>query len=107
MRAGDPRAGHDRESDWERATSTIAGQLTQRGVRVADDDGGEALADLLSAVERFETEVARRGGDSYSNMPDDPDDPAFVLPVRADAESIRDYTARVRRAAEELGRTRP
>jgi hypothetical protein len=64
---------------------------------LSGDERPEDLADLLSAVERFEAAVEARGGDL---MVDDlnssePDDPHFVLPPRAAEESVRDYIARI------------
>src|SRR5437667_257893 len=55
------------------------------------------LADLLSAVERFEAAVEAHGGDL---MVDDlkspqPDDRHFVLPRREHAEAIRVYISRI------------
>jgi len=61
------------------------------------DERTEDLADLLSAVERFEGAVEARGGDL---MVDDlqssqPDDRHFVLPPRSADESLRNYIAQV------------
>jgi hypothetical protein len=82
----------------------VADRLRRRGIVLGGDERPEDLADLLSAVERFETAVEAHGGDL---MVDDlnssqPDDPAFVLPPRASEESVRDYTARVDAARQRL-----
>ncbi len=66
----------------------------------------DELADLLSAVERFESAVEAHGGDL---MVDDlnssrPDDRHFVLPRRAQAESARAYMVRIDAATEALQR---
>ena len=92
------------EADRDRAAQTITGNLMQRRVIVRDDDDPETLADLLSAVERFEREVALRGGDSMTNAPDshDPDREDFVLPVRKDGESAEEYSRRVDAAAQRM-----
>ena len=83
----------------------IASRLHQKGI--TDVTGGEdsaLLADLLSAVERFENAVINRGGDPMVNMPgtSEPQDPAFVLPVRRADDSLDGYTRRINEAAEIL-----
>lgn len=75
----------------------VADRLRKRGISVSGDERPEELADLLTAVERFEAAVESRGGDL---MVDDlnssqPDDPHFVLPARGSEESVRDYAARI------------
>ena len=62
---------------------------------------GRTLADLLTAVERFESAVIKRGGDLMVNMPGtaDPQDPAFVLPQRSADESVEGYTRHINEAA--------
>jgi hypothetical protein len=102
-----PSADDMRErAELARARRLIEGQLAERGVIVRADDGGEALEELLSAVQHFERERARLGGDSFTNslLSSDPDDPTLVLPRRENGESAADYAARVRRAAERLAR---
>ena len=64
------------------------------------------LADLLSAVERFEKAVEAHGGDL---MVDDlkspqPDDRHFVLPRRDHGESVRAYITRIDAATDGLRR---
>ncbi|HEX9215412.1 MAG TPA: hypothetical protein VF864_00400 [Gemmatimonadales bacterium] len=88
-----------RSPDDERAgvLAEVADRLRSRGVMVSSADAPDALADLLSAVERFEAAVEAHGGDL---MVDDlkssrPDDRHFVLPRRAPGESVRDYIARI------------
>ena len=95
-------AGED--TDVERATRQVRSQLEQRGVRVHDEDDGEAEAVLLEAVEAFEAAVRRCGGDSYTNSPQSsrPDRPDFVLPPRGDDERADTSARRVRAAAEAL-----
>ena len=65
------------------------------------DEDPSLLADLLSAVERFESAVVKRGGDLMVNTPSsaDPQDPAFVLPERNADESIEAYTRHINEAA--------
>jgi len=80
----------------------VADRLRRRGIPLSGDERPEDLADLLTAVERFEATVEARGGDL---MVDDlkstePDDPHFVLPARMPDESVRDYTARIESATD-------
>src|SRR6266545_3164095 len=78
--------GLDPHRDEERAAAAaeVAARLRQRGVAVTGAEDSDALANLLSAVERFEAAVEAHGGDL---MVDDlrssrPDDPHFVVPRR-------------------------
>ena len=78
----------------------VADRLRRRGIPLHGNERPEDLADLLAAVERFESAVEARGGDL---MVDDlnssrPDDPHFVLPARQSKESVRDYIARIQEA---------
>ena len=84
----------------------VADRLRRRGIELAGTEQPDELADLLAAVERFESAVEAHGGDL---MVDDlkssrPDDRHFVLPRRARAESVRAYVARIDGATEELRR---
>src|SRR5918996_5898912 len=93
-----------RAEEQLRTREHVADLLARRGVLLFGDESGEELADLWSAVERFESIVEARGGDSMTNAPDsaEPDNPAFVLPERKARESARDYTRRILDAATEL-----
>ena len=78
----------------------MADRLRNRGLAVSDNERPDELADLLTAVERFELEVKTRGGDL---MVDDlnssePDDQHFVLPKRNQQEPLGDYVARIEQA---------
>jgi hypothetical protein len=95
-----------READEDRAAAEVADRLRQRGVAVTGVERSDDLADLLSAVERFEKTVEAHGGDL---MVDDlkstqPDDRHFVLPRREHGESIRTYIIRIDQAAAGLRR---
>ena len=74
------------------------------GVLLAGNETSEELATLWSAVDRFESIVEARGGDTMTNAPDSaqPDNPAFVLPERKARESAGDYARRILDAAAEL-----
>lgn len=93
--------------DENRAAETIRGQLVERDVRLDGNESPEALADLLTEVERFEAAVAALGGDSMTNAPDSrhPTDRRLVLPERRDDESVARYGARINAAAERLRRS--
>jgi len=87
----------------------VAARLRSRGISVTVADGPEELADLLSAVERFEAAVERHGGDL---MVDDlkssqPDDRHFVVPRRDRGESIPAYIGRIDDATARLRRHPP
>jgi hypothetical protein len=101
-----PRSANEdaRADERERAAETIEGQLTGRDVRLLGDETPEELADMLTAVQTFESTVAALGGDSMTNAPDSryPDDRRLVLPQRADDETARAYIRRVTAAAEQL-----
>jgi hypothetical protein len=90
--------------DQVRAREHTADVLAARGVRLYGDENDDELADLWSAVDRFESVVELRGGDTMTNAPDsaEPDNPAFVLPERKARESARDYTRRILEAAANL-----
>jgi len=86
------------------ANQQVAARLRRRGLDVTGQERSEDLADLFSAVERFEAVVEARGGDL---MVDDlnstePDDPDFVLPVRKQGEALRDYIRRIEAATVRL-----
>jgi hypothetical protein len=93
-----------RREEQERAAAHTRDMLTQRGIRVDDGDGLEALAEIEEAVERFEAAVRVRGGDSFLNSPQSsqPENPDWVVPARAPGESAPRYVARVLDAAERL-----
>jgi hypothetical protein len=90
------------------AAVEVSGRLFQKGVEVSSDEDPAQLADLLSAIERFEAAVINRGGDLMVNTPTstDPQDPAFVLPVRRADESIVRYTQHINEAAAMLEEAR-
>ena len=92
--------------DRERAdvAAEIGERLRSRGVAITGAERPGDLADLLSAVERFEKAVEAHGGDL---MVDDlksvqPDDRHFVLPRREAGESIRAYITRIDGATNDL-----
>jgi len=91
-------------SERRHVASEVAERLRHRGIALTGSEQPDELADLLSAVERFESAVEAHGGDL---MVDDlkssrPDDRHFVLPRRAQAESARAYIVRIDAATEAL-----
>ena len=92
---------HEADPALRSARATMIGQLSERGIDVTDDDQDGDIAELQGAVERFESAVMERGGDSFTNAPDssEPDRPDFVLPTRRDDETLQSYVRRVDDAA--------
>lgn len=95
-----------RDEDVRRAMAETRDRLERRGVAVEQEERPEVLADLLSAVERFELQVVAKGGDLMVDdlNSDEPDDPAFVLPRRDAGEDTRAYCRRIDLATAELSR---
>jgi hypothetical protein len=94
------------DADRTRAREHNLDVLGQRGILLFGDETDGELADLWSAVDRFESVVESRGGDTFTNAPDssEPDNPAFVLPERGAREAVRAYVQRINEAAEQLTR---
>ena len=95
-----------REANEDRAAAEVSDRLRRRGVALTGAERSDDLADLLSAVERFEKAVEAHGGDL---MVDDlkspkPDDRHFVLPRREHGEPIRAYVIRIDEATAGLRR---
>src|SRR3989454_1721025 len=91
------------------AVAEVAAGRRTRGIAVPGAEGPADLADLLSAVERFEAAVEAHGGDL---MVDDlkssrPDDRHFVVPRRARGEAVRAYIGRIDEATAQLRRHPP
>jgi|GEM_PF-2338550 hypothetical protein len=93
------------EAALVRASQEVVTRLDRRGVRLSGQETSGQLVDLLDAVERFEGAVERAGADLLIDQPVPgalaplkPDDPAFVLPVRAGHESAADFLGRIAEA---------
>lgn len=98
----------DPHRDEERAAAAgeVAARLRQRGIALTGAERPDDLADLLTAVERFEAAVEGHGGDL---MVDDlkssrPDDRHFIVPRRAHREAVRTYIGRIDEATARLRR---
>ena len=90
-----------RNDERRHAEDEIAGRLRDRGVRLTGRESGDELADLLDAVERFETAVENHGGDLMvdepvgAGSPIAPDNETFVLPRRQDGEPVTEFIGRI------------
>jgi hypothetical protein len=93
-----------RQEEQARAHEHNLDVLGQRGVLLFGDESDDELADLWSAVDRFESVVEARGGDTFTNAPDssEPDNPDFVLPERRQREPVTDYVRRIAEATRRL-----
>jgi hypothetical protein len=91
----------------------IAARLSRDGVRLDGHESSEDLVELLSAVELFEVAVRMQGGDLMVDQPVgdrppvEPDDAAFVLPVRGDREPAGSYARRIAEATRRVAEQRP
>jgi hypothetical protein len=101
QRALDPH----RLEEQRRAREETEDRLRDRGIALYSRDGDEEAADLLDVIQRFETVVESHGGDLLVNRigSSEPQDPAFVLPIRGSEESIAEYRLRVEAAIDSLG----
>jgi hypothetical protein len=91
------------------AAAEVTARLRGRGIAVTGSESPGDLADLLSAVERFEAAVEAHGGDL---MVDDlkssrPDDTHFVVPRRGRGEAVQAYIGRIGEATARLRRHPP
>ena len=83
-----------REEQIEAAMVETADRLRRRGVKVTRRERPDELADLLSAIERFEAEVEARGGDLMVD--------AGLLPLRKRGENTTSYINRIHDARRKL-----
>ncbi len=96
-----------RAEEQRRARKESESRLGARGIQVLAEDDDEAVADLLDAIERFESAVEARGGDLFVNRigSPQPEAPEFVPPIRRDGERAADYRARIGHATSRLRRS--
>lgn len=97
------------EDDLTRVSREIASRITALGISLAGDEPPEQLQSIVEAVEEFERAVESRGGDLMVDEPPlggraQPDDPDFVLPLRAADETVDHYVDRLTRAAARIRR---
>jgi len=95
-----------RVEEQRNARQEAIDRLRDRGIPVYTGDSDDAVADILEAVEAFERAVEALGGDLMVNRigASEPQDPAFVPPVRERDESARQYRDRILAAATGLRR---
>jgi len=93
-----------RDEQIRHAMAETAERLRRRGVKVSRRERPDELADLLSAIERFEAEVTAHGGDLFVDdlRSSEPDDVHFVIPARKRGENTQSYIARIDQAREAL-----
>ena len=86
-----------RVEEQRKAREETEFRLASRGIAVEPGDADGDVADLLDTVERFEAEVERSGGDLMINQigTSEPQDPAFIPPVREKGEPISHYLRRL------------
>jgi hypothetical protein len=96
----------NRQEEEHHARLEAEYRLRERGIEVTPSDSDEEVADVLDAIERFETAVEARGGDLFVDRigSSEPEDPAFVPPERQPGESASDYGRRIDAAAGRLRR---
>ena len=94
----------NRVEEERRARREAEYRLRERGIEVRPEDSDEEVDDLLDAVEAFEAAVSARGGDLFVDRigSSEPEDPAFVPPVRQPGESAAKYRRRIIAGAERL-----
>src|SRR5258705_4272003 len=100
----------DEEFEQRRsAAAEVTGRLRGRGITVTGSERPAELADLLSAVERFEAAVEAHGGDLMVDdlKSSEPDDRHFVVPRRASGEAVGAYIGRIDEATGQLRRHPP
>jgi hypothetical protein len=97
-----------RADDQQRVRAEVVARLKGRGIIVGDAESMEIVVELLEAMEAFERAVEAKGGDLMVDTAPapEPDDPRFVLPMRAGGEAVEDYIVRLRRAASHLANSR-
>jgi hypothetical protein len=93
-----------RAEEQQLARQEAEARLQPRGIVVFKEDQDEDVADLLDAVERFESAVEARGGDLFVNRigSPEPEAPEFVPPIRGAGESASAYRARLARETDRL-----
>ena len=100
-------ADENRSEEWSpdvaRVSQEIAFRLRGRGIAVLDSDSPDDVVRLFEQVEEFERVVQDAGGDLMVDEPPrhgagQPDDSRFLLPARADDESLSGYMRRLHTA---------
>lgn len=106
QRALDPHRDEERQG----VEQEVAARLRSRGVELTGRETASEMADLLDAVDQFESAVEAQGGDLFIDTPtarqrsrvEQPDNPSYVLPPRRPDEPVASYIDRITEAAERL-----
>jgi hypothetical protein len=95
-----------RVEEQRNARQEAEDRLRDRRIPVLPTDSDDELADVLEAIEQFESAVEALGGDLMVNRigAPDPQDPTFVPPVRRADERAYEYGRRVVAATAALRR---
>jgi len=98
--------------DVLRVSRDYADRLATLGIRLTGTERPEELLEMVEAVDRFESAVESHGGDLMMDegpggRTNEPDDPLFALPVRAEHESVAGYLEKLARATDAVRRHPP
>jgi hypothetical protein len=93
-----------RVEEQRNARQEAESRLSSRDIPVVLGDQDEDVANILDAIERFEAEVERSGGDLMVNQigSSEPEDPDFVPPIRDSSEPASDYLRRIEEKIDRL-----
>lgn len=106
QRTLDPHRDEERQGVEAEATA----RLGRRGVELTGRERADEIADLIDAIDQFDSAVESRGGDLFVDTPtsrqrdrvERPDNPEYVLPSRNPDESIGSYIKRIGEATARL-----
>ena len=99
-------------NDLQRVAEGVSNRLSGLGITLTGSESPQDLVRIQEAVEQFELAVVTRGGDlMVDEGPDgktqEPDDPYFALPIRAEDEPVDHYIERLVFATDEVRRQEP
>lgn len=91
----------------KRANEESRARLRDVGVQLTGRETSDELANLVEAVERFETVVESHGGDLMvdegpGGTTREPDDVHFVLPKRTSNDTVADFLGRLAEATDQV-----
>jgi hypothetical protein len=95
-----------RVEEQRNARQEAADRLRDRNIPVVAGDSDAEVADMLEAIEQFESAVEALGGDLMVNRigAEEPQDPAFVPPLRGRDQGAYEYIAQIHAATGALRR---
>lgn len=96
-----------RDEQRQHVRDELEARLRHRGASLTGAESDEDVLALSNAVDAFERAVMQAGGDLMVDTPESssPDNPRHVLPQRQGDENVASYVDRIRRAADEIGRS--